>query len=629
MDEVLGFDDDVPLSDDDAGADSGDELEEDVMAAQDEDDDEDGGQGFKAALKKSAKKGKWQGAEDGRGEAPSAARDAASSGTLGWKGQDFYGGDDAGGDSSDGGTDEELNFQEAKRLEELRAQRLGGLAVSDPMAVLLGGDAEEEKISEAAGAEAAEEQVEDGAAALAPKGAASQFESIFESTAEKATVQRDLSQLPESKRKSLMKKEAPELMPLLEDYQTKLERLREMMPLLSPHALAKLPKSGAAYLEAKAALLLNTLANLAFYVLLKAEGGSVRTHPVVSQLVWLKELHEKVAPLDKRLKPKLKKALKAAKQAAAAEKAGRAAPSKDLAARTDEADRRGSEAAAPEAPRKLGLREKLERLRAVEAATKTKGPQAAKAAARAAAAAAEEQALDAEPDTVDLLRLPSRRRQGGPRGAPADLDEHDPTLGAWLPASTISEQLQSVRQYVGAGKAKSASADLDVEAKPRRARERMQEDPAVAAATSGRQRPPGVAQGGDLGDDDNDGDDDGAGGGGLIKQALEKAKKKKEKKSDQEVAREHARLLRQHWPEEEVDGRRKTSKRILDNRGLLRQRKSKAGNARVSNRKKYEDKLKRRRGAVQEIREGAGDGATYAGESTGVRTHLKKSMKLG
>ena len=38
--------------------------------------------------------------------------------------------------------------------------------------------------------------------------------------------------------------------------------------------------------------------------------------------------------------------------------------------------------------------------------------------------------------------------------------------------------------------------------------------------------------------------------------------------------------------------------------------------------------VKRRKGAVQEMREGASDGATYEGEATGVRTHLRKSLKL-
>lgn len=56
--------------------------------------------------------------------------------------------------------------------------------------------------------------------------------------------------------------------------------------------------------------------------------------------------------------------------------------------------------------------------------------------------------------------------------------------------------------------------------------------------------------------------------------------------------------------------------------------KQKAGNARVANREKYSKLVKRRKGAVQEMREAAPDGATYEGEATGVRTHLRKSLRL-
>lgn len=84
----------------------------------------------------------------------------------------------------------------------------------------------------------------------------------------------------------------------------------------------------------------------------------------------------------------------------------------------------------------------------------------------------------------------------------------------------------------------------------------------------------------------------------------------------------------QFKPDEVYKGHRKAQKHILKNRGLVRQRKAKSGNARVTNRAKYEKMVKRRKGSVQDMRDGHGDGATYAGEATGVRTHLKKSLKL-
>merc|ERR1712196_201481 len=119
---------------------------------------------------------------------------------------------------------------------------------------------------------------------------------------------------------------------------------------------------------------------------------------------------------------------------------------------------------------------------------------------------------------------------------------------------------------------------------------------------------------------------------GLIKDARLAAKSKKERKLKKEAARaeakEEARRLKEFQPEEVADGRRKTSKRILQNRGLQRIRKKKSGNARVANRQKYEKATKRRKGAVQDMRYADGDGATYEGEATGIRTHVRKSVKI-
>jgi len=106
---------------------------------------------------------------------------------------------------------------------------------------------------------------------------------------------------------------------------------------------------------------------------------------------------------------------------------------------------------------------------------------------------------------------------------------------------------------------------------------------------------------------------------------VEQPKSKKQKKAEKELEKRISSLPQ---PEEEVDGKRLASKNILSNRGLMRSRKKTAGNARVSNRTKYEKALKKRKGDVLEMREGAADGATYGGEETGVRATIKKSKTL-
>merc|ERR1711920_81742 len=113
-----------------------------------------------------------------------------------------------------------------------------------------------------------------------------------------------------------------------------------------------------------------------------------------------------------------------------------------------------------------------------------------------------------------------------------------------------------------------------------------------------------------------------------VKDALNKSAVKRSKRAAEKAAREEAVIQRQFRPEAIEEGKRKATHKILKNRGLVRERKKTAGNARVTNKLKYEKKVKARKGAVREMREGAADGASYAGEDTGVRTHLKKSLTL-
>jgi len=406
------------------------------------------------------------------------------------------------------------------------------------------------------------------------------------------------------------------LMPLLEDFKAKLASLRPLLPLLSKQAFARLPPSGSNYLQAKASLLLNHLTNLSFYLLLKAEGGDVRAHPVVSQLVWLKELQENLDPLDKQLGLKLKRVAQAA-QKIKDEPELQDTPMEETTSKASASTSNGA-AAPAEAPKpRASLAERLARLKGV----------ASKGSAAGSGSSFAESSLDKGVSMAELLRLPGRRRrQGGGVGsgdAPADLDEVDPTLGAWMPSMKMSQQISEVQQYLRdrTKRATPDGPDVNPEPRERKARERVQEevDPRMAAEAD---RAAARA------DEDDASEEIGGEEGQVLREAKLKAKAKKEQKAAAQALRDKAKLAQQFHPENAVDGRRGTSKRILENRGLARVRKRKAGNARVSNRNKYETMVKKRKGAVVEMREGAADGATYDGEATGVRTNIKKSVKL-
>jgi hypothetical protein len=75
----------------------------------------------------------------------------------------------------------------------------------------------------------------------------------------------------------------------------------------------ELPTSkGVSYLEVKNQLLLNYCINLCFYMALKASGRRVKDHPVISQLLRIRTLLEKLRPLDQKLRYQIDKLLKIA-----------------------------------------------------------------------------------------------------------------------------------------------------------------------------------------------------------------------------------------------------------------------------------------------------------------------------
>jgi hypothetical protein len=79
----------------------------------------------------------------------------------------------------------------------------------------------------------------------------------------------------------------------------------------------------------------------------------------------------------------------------------------------------------------------------------------------------------------------------------------------------------------------------------------------------------------------------------------------------------------------ETSERRNAGYKIMKNKGLTRIRKKENRNSRLKYRNKYEKAVMRRKGQVQDtIREGPSDGASYGGEETGIRTHIKKSVRL-
>lgn len=77
----------------------------------------------------------------------------------------------------------------------------------------------------------------------------------------------------------------------------------------------------------------------------------------------------------------------------------------------------------------------------------------------------------------------------------------------------------------------------------------------------------------------------------------------------------------------EIDGKtkRQITRQIAKNKGLTATKRRELRNPRVKNRNKFTKAVKRRKGAVQPIRSKT---ELYGGEATGIKTHLKRSVKI-
>ncbi|XP_068947564.1 something about silencing protein 10 [Petaurus breviceps papuanus] len=138
----------------------------------------------------------------------------------------------------------------------------------------------------------------------------------------RSRVAADLAGLPTKQKLKLLRREAPELLELVADLRAKLAELRdELGPLLR-----RVPGGrGGRYLRTKASLYLHYCANVCFYLVLKARRAPVLSHPVIPRLVTYRRLIGRLAPVDRRLAPDVRRLL-----AGAPGPSARAAPPEPL-----------------------------------------------------------------------------------------------------------------------------------------------------------------------------------------------------------------------------------------------------------------------------------------------------------
>nr|XP_056711896.1 something about silencing protein 10 [Euleptes europaea] len=125
-------------------------------------------------------------------------------------------------------------------------------------------------------------------------------------------IAKDLQSLSKKEQLKLLKKESPELLELIQDFEGKLVELRdELEPLMQMVRDGIVPQGkGSQYLQTKYHLYLNYCCNISFYLVLKAKRIPVHGHPVIERLVTYRNLINDLAVVDQKLSPEVRLLLK-------------------------------------------------------------------------------------------------------------------------------------------------------------------------------------------------------------------------------------------------------------------------------------------------------------------------------
>ncbi|CDI76927.1 Neuroguidin, related [Eimeria praecox] len=494
--------------------------------------------------------------------------------------------------------------------------------------------------------------------------------------------------LSEEELKQIVATAHPELHGLLKELQDALKEINgKVEPLI---ALAKrkklLTREGVSLLDAKNQLLLSYLSYLSYYIVLKAHGVPVASHPVVERLIESRLLLQKLRPIEAALKPQLERLLtdggdsatpRARPETFAAvgesddeeqqgEQLSDEASIEDGDSWAEEEDAKSGEAYKPpkmvsmeyttdkvsaqtrasrELQRAAERLKKSELVRAVREMTsdapeeigieRFMAAQAHRAAAREAgflhAGNAEE-----EEEQFELMRRSLSKKERKAQAAQRALFEK---RAAAAVGSTLEDLTAFYEQPLGGGE--DGEDELGLSSKKAQSRGVLGHylNAAKQAAEEAAKMHKAQAERLIIAREQN-------------LQHLSRHSKDIRKQDSSKPAREGSddeefaalagaakeRTLEKKkrlkekaeaflpQEEEEVEGQRRITREIKANRGLVRKRRKFEGNARVHNRMKYEQKAKKLKSLRPEMR--PVEDRSYLGEAAGLRPNLKRSRTL-
>ncbi|KJE95157.1 hypothetical protein CAOG_05638 [Capsaspora owczarzaki ATCC 30864] len=575
--------------------------------------------------------------------------DAATNAVGGWgsKRRDYYNADDAEEQAED--SEDEENMERDEEQEALRLQRQqAALLDEDAMDVddSLGARARQQ----ASGATTASSKKPLKASAASKKAADSALLASGEDVAIEA-VARDISKLSQTEKLELIVKDSPELLELLSDFKLKIGTVvSQIQPLIEKTRRGEFAtSSGVSYLEVKLHILLSYCIDICFYLLLKAEGKPVKDHPVIEHLVHLRTTLERLRPLDSKLKYQIDKLVKAAAtgtQNSADPLRFKANPAALLADGAEE-ERGGSKS----------LRGK----RNADASDEEDEAEVAKYVAPKLSAVAfdDDSASQRKQTREDKLR-----RKALKSSLLRDIQEE------------FSDRPREVRDTAGFG-GRDILPDEDQEEERRRFEESHFVRLTTKKGSGQKRRLPNaldeIVDFGDInglerfgrnaaGNDDEDDDaelrkvfkkssirdklnelrnnrDDATEVGRSSKRArvqdeeieeddyYKEIEAKTLREKDRKAATKAAHgLMAQDDGEEETEGKRAITYQISKNKGLTPKRRKEVRNPRVKHRVSYERALVKRKSQTPSVQT---ESKRYGGESTGIRSTLARSVKLG
>eukprot|EP00250_Pteridium_aquilinum_P033156 c5261_g1_i1 orf=161-2083(+) len=392
-------------------------------------------------------------------------------------------------------------------------------------------------------------------------------------------VKKDVSALSREEQMNVVMSDAPELVGLLAELREGLDELHNKIePLLvKVKGCSNANKGGLRFLETKRMLLLCYSQSILFYLLMKAEGHSVRDHPVIARLVEIRTLLQKLQPIDKKLQNQIDKLLTSSVEWPPASKVEAHENPKPSIQLSVSSSKRKEISQAPDAT--LLDREGLESSPAKiseEMFTETR-----------------------DTDTHAPTNALQRRK---PR-AIAQSDEEDDAL----PENNslhriISTKIQKRKPHV-------ISGDMDLPLKEelgvRRAKLEMRKVPYHANK------------------DDSDEEEDRDLDEGEDEFYQEAKRLKVAKQAAKE--RNSTKIISQEPIAEEEVGKRHISYQMEKNKGLTPHRKKLTKNPRKKYKLKHQKAVIRRKGQVRDIKRPS---ESYGGESTGIRTTISRSRRF-